>query len=95
MHAVRLSGEKPDIPMVAPDNPVAPRNSSKSNPNLTKSCENFTRFCTGYSDPIRKLFPEDQLKMTTGLAGILDLVRKAIFGQERGKPKSDLLVAIQ
>jgi len=32
--------------------------------------------------------------MTTGLAGISDHVKMAIFGQERGKLKSHLLVAI-
>ena len=37
-------------------------------------------------DPIPKLFPRDQLKMTMGLAGISDLVKPAIFEQEREKP---------
>ena len=50
-------------------------------------------FYTGYSDTTPKILPEDQLKMITGLAGISDLVKMAIFGQEGGKLKFNLLMA--
>uniref|UniRef100_UPI001C309075 hypothetical protein n=1 Tax=Pantoea sp. GbtcB22 TaxID=2824767 RepID=UPI001C309075 len=63
--------------------------------NLTNPCPMFTKINTGYLSTIPKLFAKDQLKKTTGLAGILDLAKEAIFGQRRGKLKSDLLVAIQ
>ena len=82
MHAVGLSDGKPDVPMVATDSPVAPRNLSKSNPNLTKSCPIFTRFCIDYFDPIPKLFPKDQLKMITGLAGISDHVKGKLWARK-------------
>jgi len=62
---------------------------------LTKSSPIFTKLCTGLLGTIPKLFPKDPLKKIQEIAGISDLVKRGIFGQEKGKLKNDLLVAIQ
>jgi len=40
------------------------------------------------------LFPKDPLKKIREIAEISDLVKRGIFGQEKGKLKNGLLVAI-
>jgi len=62
---------------------------------LTKSSPNFTKICTGLPGTIPKLFPKDSLKRIKEIAGISDLVKWGIFGQEREKLENHLLVAIQ
>jgi len=61
---------------------------------LTKSSPIFTKLCTGLLGTIPKLFPKDPLKKIQEIAGISDLVKRGIFGQEKEKLKNDLLVAI-
>ena len=84
---------EPDVPVQAPDVPVGGWNLSFPTLNLTKSCPIFTTIDTGYLRPIPKLFPKDQLKMITGLAGISDRVKRQASGKKKGKLKFNLLVA--
>ena len=72
----------PDSLVAKLESPVKQPRFEFPNQTLTKSCPIFTRFCTGYLDPIPKLFPKDQLKITVGLAGISDLVKRQYLGKK-------------
>jgi len=81
-----------------PDYPVAPESASVLKFPKAKLDQIFTKLhkiCTGLPGTIPKLFPKDPLKKIQEIAGISDLVKRGIFGQEKGKLKNDLLVAIQ
>jgi len=93
-----LFGVAPDYPVEVPDYPVAPESASVLKFPKAKLDQIFTKLhkiCTGLPGTIPKLFPKDSLKRIKEIAGISDLVKWGIFGQEREKLENHLLVAIQ
>jgi len=95
---IGLSSVALDYPVEVPDYPVAPESASvlkfpkaKLDQIFTKLHQNLHRPSWHYSKAIQK----KSLKRIKEIAGISDLVKWGIFGQEREKLENHLLVAIQ
>ena len=84
---------EPDNLVVVSDSPVQPWNLNSQNLISSRSCPNFTKLGR-LSRPYSKVIPKRSIEKDQGISGNFTSCEVAMFGQERGKLKIYLLVAI-